>query len=79
LRLWILDNGPGMSRDAKLREGIGMANTRARLEKYYGPAQSFRCSNGAKSGVRVDIRLPFRALKNVGTRSERETANADCR
>ena len=63
LCLWILDNGPGMATAVAKREGIGTANARARLKKYYGPAQSFRFSERAEGGARVDIRLPFRPSK----------------
>jgi two-component system, LytTR family, sensor kinase len=79
LCLWILDNGPGMSRGVGQGEGIGTANTRARLEKYYGSKQSFHFSNRAGGGGRVDIRLPFRVLADGENRDGlRETANAHC-
>jgi two-component system LytT family sensor kinase len=80
LCLSILDNGPGISQDLGQREGIGMANTRARLDKYYGSAQSFRYSNRAAGGLSVDIRFPFRVSKGLGEAGERhEVANAHCR
>jgi two-component system LytT family sensor kinase len=79
LCLSILDNGPGISEEISRREGIGMANTRERLEKYYGPAQSFRYSNRAAGGLSVNIRLPFRVSNGFEERDERhEVANSDC-
>jgi len=76
----ILDNGPGISQELNQREEIGMANTRARLDKYYGSAQSFRYSNRVAGGLRVDIRFPFRVSKRVHEAGERDdVANANCR
>jgi two-component system, LytTR family, sensor kinase len=60
LHLSVLDNGPGISDEVSQREGIGMANTRARLEKYYGAAHSFDYNNRPNGGLSVDIRIPFR-------------------
>lgn len=79
LCLWILDNGPGMATPVVRREGIGTANARARLEKYYGLAQSLRFGERVGGGARVDIRLPFRLSNRQENRGElRETAIADC-
>jgi LytS/YehU family sensor histidine kinase len=79
LCLWVLDNGPGLIAAARPREGIGMANTRTRLERYYGSKQSFRISNRDDGGVRVEIRLPFRISKKLGTPNEpHEAANTRC-
>jgi two-component system, LytTR family, sensor kinase len=79
LCVWILDNGPGMAASVIRHEGIGTANARARLEKYYGLAQSLRFSERVGGGVRVDIRLPFRLSRGQENRGElRETTIADC-
>lgn len=79
LCLWVLDNGPGLIAEVRQHEGIGMANTRTRLERYYGSNQSFRISNRDDGGARVEIRLPFRISKELGHRNEPyETANARC-
>jgi signal transduction histidine kinase len=80
LLLCILDNGPGISPEVGGREGIGVANTRERLEKYYGPAQSFRYNNRTVGGLKVEIRLPFRVLKGSRQPGElHEAANIDRR
>src|SRR5262249_41646509 len=60
LRVSILDDGPGLSRASQVREGIGLANTRARLEKHYGGEQSFQYANREASGLAVEIFIPFR-------------------
>jgi two-component system LytT family sensor kinase len=79
LCVWILDNGPGMAASVIRPEGIGTANARARLEKYYGLAQSLRFSERVEGGARVDIRLPFQLSKGQENRGElRETTIADC-
>jgi LytS/YehU family sensor histidine kinase len=81
LRISILDDGPGISTESTWREGIGLANTRARLEKHYGEMQSLRYTNREEGGLIVEIRLPLRVQKTDdgnGDRSGlRETANVN--
>jgi LytS/YehU family sensor histidine kinase len=60
LSISILDDGPGISTESTWREGIGLANTRARLEKHYGDMQSLRYTNRNEGGLIVEIRLPLR-------------------
>jgi len=60
LSISILDDGPGISTESTSREGIGLANTRARLEKHYGAMQSLRYTNRNEGGLIVEIRLPLR-------------------
>jgi signal transduction histidine kinase len=58
LQIEVVDSGPGFpSADAR-REGIGLANTRARLEQLY-PAD-YRLDTGGGNGARVVLDLPFR-------------------
>jgi two-component system LytT family sensor kinase len=82
LAISILDDGPGISMESTWREGIGLANTRARLEKHYGAMQSLRYTNRNEGGLIAEIRLPMRMHKssaNSGGRSpSREAANANC-
>jgi two-component system, LytTR family, sensor kinase len=62
LHLIVRDNGRGLP-DADLnssgRRGIGLANTKARLEGLYGQDQSFSFGRAQSQGCRVDIHLPF--------------------
>jgi sensor histidine kinase YesM len=62
LQLQVRDNGPGLppTRQTTLKEGVGLANTRARLEQLYGAAQNFELSNRAEGGLLVSLTLPFR-------------------
>ena len=81
LSISILDDGPGISTESTSREGIGLANTRARLEKHYGEMQSLRYTNRNEGGLIVEIRLPLRvhkaSVENGDGSSLRETANVD--
>ncbi|MFO0965191.1 MAG: histidine kinase [Gemmataceae bacterium] len=61
LRLAIRDSGPGLA--APPNPGIGLANTRARLEKLYGPDQRLDLSNGPAGGLQVAITIPFQEMK----------------
>ncbi len=63
LLLRILDDGPGISSESTWREGIGLANTRARLEKHYRELQSFHYGNRNEGGLIVEIRIPLRVHK----------------
>ena len=60
--LWleVRDNGVGLTGTARtqLRSGVGLANTRDRLECLYGDAQQLEFSEAA-TGLTVGIRIPF--------------------
>lgn len=58
LRLTVADNGPGLADESPHREGIGLANTRARLRELYGNAATLELKSG--DGMKVEISLPFR-------------------
>ena len=61
-KLWVevSDNGVGLSAGARaqLRSGIGLSNTRDRLECMYGPAHRIEFSDGTK-GLAVRLEIPF--------------------
>src|SRR4030095_6449751 len=58
LLLNISDNGAGLPKVRPLREGIGLANTRARLRELYG--QSARLELRNENGWNVRVTLPYR-------------------
>lgn len=58
LHLSVADNGIGME-TPPLREGIGLANTRARLQELFGDTAQVILTNGR--GVTVEVIMPFRA------------------
>jgi hypothetical protein len=59
----IKDNGPGHHSGPYLREGIGMSNTRLRLQKHYSGAATFFYRDRAP-GFEVEFRLPYRSAEN---------------
>ena len=64
LILQVEDNGPGLKSDSNgSASGIGLSNTRARLEQFYGDDFSFQVANANGRGVTVTLNLP---AKNGG-------------
>ena len=57
LIMQVEDNGPGLNSKSN-GSGIGLSNTRARLEQFYGDDFSFHIANGAERGVRVTLKIP---------------------
>jgi len=64
LRLRVRDNGPGLSVNQTAtrpsKEGLGLANTRARLHKLYGDAHHFELANDPEGGLIVTLDIPSR-------------------
>ncbi|HEY9155835.1 MAG TPA: histidine kinase, partial [Opitutaceae bacterium] len=56
VRLEVRDNGPGLSGETALSGGIGLENTRARLQRLYGTRSNFQLTND--HGLVVSILLP---------------------
>lgn len=57
VQLSVSDNGAGFDNSAKESGGIGLSNTRERLEKLYGENQKFEIiSNG---GLQIKIQIPY--------------------
>jgi len=65
LRIRVRDNGPGLRAitrpDDGLREGLGLSNTRARLEQLYGAAHRFELENAPDGGLLVTLEIPAAA------------------
>ena len=59
LVLTVSDNGSGIPEEGFKREGIGVANTRARLAELYGDRQKFELVNRPEGGMCVRITIPF--------------------
>jgi signal transduction histidine kinase len=62
LRMEVEDNGPGLSLEQQVsfRPGVGITNTRARLQQLYGSSHFFEMKNGAKRGLKVTLLIPAR-------------------
>ncbi len=54
----VSDTGPGFARGVR-KEGIGLANTRARLEELYGNRSRFEYGNLPGGGASVRMSIPF--------------------
>jgi two-component sensor histidine kinase len=68
LVLTVTDNGPGPTRIAKLDDaGVGLANTRQRLEQLYGSAQSLTLADAPDGGTIARIVIPFRTSTELRT------------
>ena len=65
LRLQVMDNGAGLSTAAAGHErratkgGVGLSNTRARLQQLYGSAYCFELSDDPRGGVTATLEIPL--------------------
>lgn len=59
LVLTVTDNGGGLPPGGLKREGIGLANSRARLAELYGARQRFELANQPEGGLCVRLQFPF--------------------
>ena len=58
LRVAVEDDGLGLPSNGVV-EGVGLGNTRARLEKLFGAASSLQMQTVEGGGTRVELRVPF--------------------
>jgi two-component sensor histidine kinase len=74
LRVEIMDDGPGLPSDPStpVREGVGLANTRARLRQMYGDAHQFILANRSDGGLVVTVSIPFREIPDEPAPNEPE-------
>jgi LytS/YehU family sensor histidine kinase len=58
--LWleVRDNGVGLSEDA-FHKGVGLTNTRSRLQHLYGDRHRFECHTPPGGGLLVTVVIPF--------------------
>lgn len=71
LVMQVEDNGPGLrsngNSDGAFSGGIGLSNTRARLEQFYGNDYELEITNAPARGVIVTVNIPaVAAAKNEG-------------
>jgi two-component sensor histidine kinase len=63
LHLSIRDNGNGLQPAPNKPEGIGLANTRARLQELYGSQARLLLNSGSDGGCSVELEMPYRAVE----------------
>ncbi|MDX1440788.1 MAG: histidine kinase [Rubricoccaceae bacterium] len=68
----IADNGPGLEEGYERSAGVGITNTRARLEGLYGSEATLTLENREFGGCVARLRLPYhtRPLQNTESRSD---------
>jgi LytS/YehU family sensor histidine kinase len=66
LRITIADDGRGLA-EGPIREGLGLRNTRERLESLYGTEGQLSLSPRSPAGTLVEIVLPARTLAPAGS------------
>jgi sensor histidine kinase YesM len=65
IELQVIDDGPGLhpfgaGGAAEFKEGIGLANTRARLRRLYGDEHRIEIKDADEGGLVVKLSIPFR-------------------
>ena len=70
--LWlrVRDDGAGLPKSWKRREGVGLTNTRSRIDRLYGERAALTVRENPGGGVLVDIYIPLRRRR--GRRRRRE-------
>ena len=73
LRLEVRDDGPGLQggEAPPFRQGLGLANTRARLRQLYGDGHDLELANDPGGGLRVAFSVPFRLRPSIAGIEER--------
>jgi two-component system, LytTR family, sensor kinase len=61
--LWlrVRDDGAGLPKTWTRREGVGLTNTRSRIDRLYGEAAALTVRENPGGGVLVDLYIPFRS------------------
>jgi signal transduction histidine kinase len=78
LELRIEDDGPGFSAEASSSEkGIGLANTRARLQQLYGEAAKLSVEKAPGGGAIVTMTVPYRVVPATSETERVEVHGSD--
>ena len=65
--LRVRDDGIGFSKTWRRREGVGLSNTRSRLDRLYGEHAALTIRENPGGGAVVDIYIPLRRLAKAGS------------
>ena len=64
LHIQVTDNGPGITENgdhgAMFKEGVGLANTQARLQQLYGSDHRLDLANTTRGGLSVILEIPYK-------------------
>jgi len=72
LILEVQDNGQGLTNQSEnRREGVGLSNTRGRLESIYGDRAEFSIQNAPEGGLVARIVLPYDVQPAISSKSSR--------
>lgn len=74
LDIEVVDNGPGLAPGRSTNGGLGLSNTRARLQQLYGDRFTFEPRNAAEGGFEVSISIPFRPVSMPQYEPEEDVA-----
>jgi len=66
LVMTVQDNGPGLT-SSDPAQGVGVRNTKARLDQLYGPAASLTLKPASSGGVLATVRLPYHTAADLHT------------
>lgn len=64
LEIHVRDDGTGFNSNWETKGGVGLANTRARLEHLYGENQRFEFESNSAAGTLIKITIPFSEKEN---------------
>ncbi len=68
----VQDNGKGLTTTGEnRREGVGLSNTRGRLESIYGDKASFSIENAVEGGLVATIVLPYDTAPVISSKSRK--------
>ena len=70
LEIQVCDNGPGVSGENS-GNGVGLSNTRARLQQLYGERQSLRLDGRAGGGTIATVVLPYHSEETASDEAAR--------
>jgi sensor histidine kinase YesM len=77
--LQVRDDGAGLpsGKSTALKEGVGLANTKARLQRLYGAASRFELHDADGGGLLVKLSIPWRTKNGNSLNPAHENTDID--